>query len=231
MIKKRWKLVVVVAIIAAGLLVVTFILNFMMIGPGLPPSINGWYFPPVPEGYHLGNTRMFTGTGADHFGMIGEVSRSCPDLFPAISQDCIYAEYERLYPNMTSMGSRYIVVSYYFNRTATFKDGEHILYQELASSGKVTTTDMAILQAGDDGQGREVLVPVTQFISNETSGYFIEYQRPLLSSREDYLIMYYGILGSRDLGVHAPFLAILMSKGGIPKDTGAIHPLTDGIPA
>lgn len=228
MTKNRWKLIVVAAILAAGLLAVAANLNLGMIGPGLPPSINGWYFP-VPDGYHFGNTRLFTGTGAEHFGMIGDVSRSCPALFPAISQDCISAEYERLYPNMTSMESRYIVVSWYFNRTAAFEDGERILYRELARSGNVTTTGVAILQAGDDGLGREVLVPVTQFIGHGTSGYFIEYRRPLLPSREDYLVMYYGVLGSRDLEAHTPFLVILMSEGGLPAETGAIHPLADDI--
>jgi hypothetical protein len=113
--------------------------------------------------------------------------------------------------------------------TATFEDGERILHRVLAGSGKVTTTGVTILQAGNEGHGQEVLVPVTQFISNGTSGYFIEYRRPLLSSREDYLIMYYGILGSRDLEAHAPFLAVLMSKGGIMEDTGTIQPLADGI--
>lgn len=228
MAKKRWKCIAVIAILAVGLLAVAANLTFGMIGPGLPPSINGWYFP-VPDGNRIGNTRVFTGTGAEHFGMIGEVSQSCPVLFPTISQDCIHAEYEQLYPNMTSMESRYIVASWYFNNTATFEDGERILHWELARSGKVTTTGVTILQAGNEGCGLEVLVPVTQFISNKTSGFFIEYRRPLLSSREDYLIMYYGILGSRDLEAHAPFLAVLMSKGGTPEDTGTIHPLADGI--
>jgi hypothetical protein len=155
MTKNRWKLILVASILAAGLLAVAATLNFGVIGPGLPPSISGWYFP-GPDGYHLDSTRMFTGTGAEHFGMIGEVSRSCPALFPTISQDCIHAEYERLYPNMTSMESRYIVVSWYFNRTATFEDGERILYRELARSGKVTTTSVAILQAGDEGRGRNL---------------------------------------------------------------------------
>lgn len=226
MAEKRWMYLAVSAILAVGLLAISAILiTFGMIGPGLPPSINGWYFPPVPDGYRLGNTRVFTGTGAEHFGMIGEVSTSCPALFPAISQDCIHAEYERLHLNMTPMESRYIVISWCFNRTTTFEDAERILYQELARSGEVSTTDVAVLQAGNEGRVQGVLVPVTQFFSNETSGYFIEYRRPLLKSREDYLIMYYGVLGSRDLGVHAPFLAVLMAKGGIPEDTGTIHPL------
>lgn len=226
--EKRWTLLAIIVVLAAALIAFAANLDFGLIGPGLPPSINGWYFP-VPDGDRLGNTRIFTGTGAQHFGMIGEVNQSCPDMFPAISQDCIHAEYERLNPDMTSMEPRYIVVSWYFDRMAAFEEGERVLHQALACSGNVTTASVAIQPSGDNRQIREV--PMTEFVGSKTSGYFVEYRRPLISSREDYLIIYYGVLGSQDLEAHATFLAALISEGGIPPDTSVIRPFTTEIPA
>ena len=114
--KKRRKLIAAIGIVsflAVGLIVGIYF-NFGMIGPGLPPSINGWYFP-SPDGKTFNGTRFFSNTGSEHFGMIGEVSASCPSLFPSISSDCLYGEFERYYANSSPMPERYIVISWYFN--------------------------------------------------------------------------------------------------------------------
>jgi hypothetical protein len=234
--KRKLKLIVI-AIVAVTVFctILGFYCNFWMIGPGLPASINGWYFP-QPTGYYSNGTRMFTETGTEHYGMSGSINQICPQLFPAYSRDCIQARYERYYANDSKMGAQYIVISWYFNDTDDFSNAEQELNNFLKRSGNVKNIRLdlkpelqrlsAILPE-QRAQYTFTSVPVTQYTSDATSGYFISYKRPLLRDRQDYIIMYYGVLDDSDIRTHATFLTTLLIRGGFPQDPAVISRLPE----
>jgi hypothetical protein len=216
-------LIVLVMVLISIILIAGSYFHFGFIGPGLPDSINGWYFP-EPDGFYNNGTRMFTGTGTEHFGRIGGISSTCPLMFPNISDECIGGQYERFYPDLSPMDDKYVAISWSFNRTEDFENAEKILYQSLEESGNIS---VMILDIGPELRRRSAIgdnetqygfnkVPVTQYISNKTSGYFMEFRRPLLQDREDYMIVYYGVLDSNDMSAHSRFLTVLMVQGGFP---------------
>jgi len=230
--KQEWKrIMMVIGTVAILVVVIGWFCGFVMIGPGLPPSVNGWYFP-QPDGRYIDGTRVFANTGAEHYGMNGPVSRICPDMFPVISSDCIQAQYERFYANDSRMDSHYIVISWYFNNTAKFADAEQELNDFLKRSGTVSDIRLDLNPEfqrvsafrADDIQYSFTSVPVSQYTSNATSGYFIVYNRPLIRDRQDYIIMYYGVLNDSDIRTHEAFLTTLLVQGGFPTDPGVISP-------
>ncbi|MPM80953.1 hypothetical protein SDC9_128004 [bioreactor metagenome] len=52
----------------------------------------------------------------------------------------------------------------------------------------------------------------TGYESSETTGYFLMYERPFLKGREDYFIVYYGIMGPTNLTEETPALKKLIAK-------------------
>ncbi|MCK9632546.1 MAG: hypothetical protein M0R30_13020 [Methanoregula sp.] len=233
--KREWKRIMMgIGTVAIFGVVIGWFCNFGMIGPGLPPSINGWYFP-QPDGRYNDGTQIFANTGAEHYGMNGPVSRICPEMFPVLSSDCIQAQYERFYANDSGMDSHYIVISWYFNDAIKFSDAEHELNDFLKRSGTVSDISLDLnpefqrisaLRA-DNVQYSFTSVPVSQYTSNVTSGYFITYARPLIRDRQDYIVMYYGVLNDSDIRAHATFLTTLLVKGGFPQDPDVISQLSE----
>jgi|GEM_PF-2929112 len=225
---------IIIAVIASCFISVGYYFHFGMIGPGLPDSINGWYFP-EPTGYDNNGTRMFTGTGSEHFGMTGSISKSCSSLFPVISDNCLQSRYARFYPNNSRMDGEFVVISWEFNRTKDFDSAEQLLYQSLKNSGNVSNANLNLSQElrrvllipGNTIQYEFSSVPVTRYISERTSGFFIEYKQPLLKERQDYIIMYYGVLDTADVQTHESFLTTLMVQGGFPQDPGRISGLME----
>jgi hypothetical protein len=236
MMKRKLKFIVIaIGAVTVFCTILGFYSNFWMIGPGLPASINGWYFP-QPTGDYSHGTQMFTETGTEHYGMSGSINRICPQLFPALSRDCIQAQYERFYANDSKMGAQYIVISWYFNDTDDFSNAEQDLYNFLERSGDVKNIDLDVkpelqrLSAILPEQRAHYTftsVPVTQYTSDSTSGYFISYKRPLLRDRQDYIIMYYGVLDDSDIRTHTPFLTTLLIRGGFPQDPAVISRLQE----
>jgi len=234
MIKCKPKILVVfILILISVILIAGSYFHFGFIGPGLPNSINGWYFP-EPDGYYNNGTWMFTGTGTEHFGRTGEISTTCLSLFPKISDECIEGKFERFNPDLSPMDDKYVAISWGFNKTEDFENSEKILYQFLEKTGNISLTNLDIgpelrrrLSTGDNKTQYDFNeVPVTRYTSNNTSGYFIEFRRPLLRDRPDYMIVYYGVLDSGDISAHSRFLTVLMVEGGFPSFE-RIFPLTD----
>lgn len=234
---KRTSKLIMIGIGASAILcaVLGFHFHFGMIGPGLPSSVNGWYFPD-PTGNYNNGTRMFTETGTEQYGMSGSISQACPQLFPTISRDCIQARYERFSANDSKMSPQYIVISWYFNDTDDFSNAELELNNFLKRSGNVKNIRLdfdpelqrlsAVLPE-QRAQYTFTAVPVSQYTSNVTSGYFIVYTRPLIRDRQDYIIMYYGVLNDSDIRAHEAFLTTLLVQGGFPPDPSVISPLRE----
>lgn|SRR5208337_537996 len=233
--KRRRKLVAIaITVFAVFCIFLGYYFHFGMIGPGLPDSINGWYFP-QPTGYDNNGTRMFIGTGSEHYGMTGSVNQTCPPLFPALARDCIQARYDRFYPNNSRMAGQYMVVSWYFADADDYANAEQDLCNFLNRSGNVSDTSLDLrpelqrLSAVSTDRTRYMFtsVPVTQYASDATSGFFISYKKPLLRDRQDYIIMYYGVLNDSDIRPHAPFLTTLMVQGGFPQNQTTISRLLE----
>jgi hypothetical protein len=234
--KRNGKLIVmVIGAFTVFCIILGFFFNFWMIGPGLPASINGWYFP-QPTGDYSHGTRMFTETGTEHYGMSGSISQACPQLFPALSNDCIYAHYERFYANDSKRSPQYIVISWYFNDTDDFSNAEEELDNFLKRSGDVEDISLDInpelqrlsaILPEQQALYAFTSVPVLQYTSDSTSGYFIAYEKPLLRDRQDYIIMYYGVLDDSDIRTHATFLTTLLVRGGFPQDLAVISRLRE----
>lgn len=179
---KRSKIAAILALfIAGGLLMLFLFLQFIAIGPGLPPpeSMPEWY---IPEGNRI---------------------MECTSYFPQVSGYCSYMNYTR-----SGFDDQFfLVASWYFNDAKKFWQAQERLYQYLKDSGQVSTVELNIseemIEEIKNRESRQAWVPtygpktfyVTQYESKTTSGYFLVYSKPFLSSKEDYFIVYYGIPG------------------------------------
>ncbi|WP_269851429.1 hypothetical protein [Methanosarcina horonobensis] len=159
-------------------------LDSIRIGPGLPPSegMPEWYIPETWKGN----------------------IQSCTSSFPEISPYCNAGNYS---------GRKYINV-WYFDDESEFLKGEDTLYRYLEENGNVFQEELNIsAELQEEIERREVenfcnitSFNVTGYESPETSGYFLVYERPFLETREDYFIVYYGIMGLTNLTEETPEL-------------------------
>jgi hypothetical protein len=172
------------------LIAVWFVLDFVKIGPGLPPpeSMPKWYIP----GAWQGN------------------AEKCTLAFPEISPYCKVGKYP---------GGRFINV-WYFDDESKFLNGEESLYRYLEENGSVLNQKLNISAELHEEIGRrevENSPNITSFNSagyesSKTSGYFLVYKRPFLEGREDYFIAYYGIMETTNLTEETPELKKLIAE-------------------
>lgn len=165
-------------------------LDFIRIGPGLPPSesMPKWYIP----GAWQGNIQ------------------SCTSSFPKISPYCNAGNYSE---------GKFINV-WYFDDESKFLKGEDTLYLYLEENGNVFHQELNIsAELQEEIERREVenscnitSFNATGYESPETSGYFLVYKRPFLETREDYFIVYYGIMGLTNLTEETPELKKLIAE-------------------
>ena len=114
---KKSKIVASLVLLIVGGFCMWFILDFIAIGPGLPPSAG------MPEWYVPGcGSRMENGTlievrsVAEHFELIGDrIIDESPSCFPAVSQYCGYANCRR-----TGSDDQYLIASWYFDDSKKF---------------------------------------------------------------------------------------------------------------
>ena len=173
---------------------VWLILDFITIGPGLPPSesMPDWY---VPES-------------------ITDSKQECAPLFPKISKYCSHGNYTR----------RTMLAVWYFDDDKKFLQSEDELTQYLEKHGQISTVELDISKEIDEeirrlesGNGWQSTLGqknfnVTKYENEITSGYFLVYKRPFLESRDDYFIVYYGTRGSVNLSEQTPVLKRLISR-------------------
>jgi hypothetical protein len=169
---------------------VWLVLDFIRIGPGLPPSesMPKWYIP----GAWQGNIQ------------------SCTSSFPKISPYCNAGNYSE---------GKFINV-WYFDDESKFLKGEDTLYLYLEENGNVFHQELNIsAELQEEIERREVenscnitSFNATGYESPETSGYFLVYKRPFLETREDYFIVYYGIMGLTNLTEETPELKKLIAE-------------------
>jgi hypothetical protein len=173
---------------------VWLVLDFIRIGPGLPPSeaMPKWYVP----GAWQGNVQ------------------SCTSPFPEISPYCNARDYS---------GGKFINV-WYFDDESKFLKEENTLYQYLSVNGNVfqqklnISTELQEKIKKDEANNSwgptfgSHSFNATGYESPETTGYFLVYKRPFLETREDYFIVYYGIMGLNNLTEETPELKKLIAE-------------------
>lgn len=184
-------ILLVLIIIVGG---IWFILDFIAIGPGLPPSeaMPDWYVPKS----------------------ITDNKQECTLLFPKISQFCSYGNYTR----------RTMLAVWYFDDDKKFLQSENELTQYLEEHGQVSTVQLDINEEIDEEVKRlesknawrptfgQKKFDAAKYDSEITSGYFLVYKKPFLESRNDYFIVYYGTRGSVNLSEQTPVLKKLIAK-------------------
>ncbi len=151
--KKVNKKIVIFIFFIVALIGVWFVLDFIRIGPGLPPSesMPKWYIP----GAWQGNEQV------------------CTSLFPKISPYCKVGRYS---------DGRFISV-WYFDDESEFLKGEDTLYRDLEENGNVFQQELNIsTELQEKIERREVenfpnltSFNATGYESPETSGYFLVY--------------------------------------------------------
>ncbi|MEA1894691.1 MAG: hypothetical protein U9N36_05725 [Euryarchaeota archaeon] len=205
-------------------------------GPGLPPpaGMPMWYIP----GYDTrieNETIIEDRSVAEHFELIGDRMEGCPSCFPAISQYCGYANYTR-----TGSDDRYLIAAWYFDDNTKFLHAEADLYLYLEEYGRVFTVELNISEEMDAEikrrENRLVWGPtfgpkrfnVTEYESETTSGYFLIYKKPFLAGREDYFIVYYGLMNTPQISEQTRLALRELMAGGYYSESGMVGALLDG---
>jgi hypothetical protein len=188
--KKVNKKIIFFIFFIIALIGIWLVLDFIKIGPGLPPSesMPKWYIP----GAWQGN------------------AEKCTLTFPEISPYCKVGKYP---------GGRFINV-WYFDDESKFLKGEATLYRYLEENGNVFHLELNIsAELQEEIARREVenspnitSFNSTGYESSKTSGYFLVYKRPFLEGREDYFIAYYGIMETTNLTEETPELKKLIAE-------------------
>lgn len=188
--KKINKKIALLIFFIAAVIGVWLLLDFIQIGPGLPPSesMPKWYIP----------------------GAWQKSEQGCTALFPKISSYCDMGNFS---------GGKFISVWYFDDESEVLK-GENTLYRYLEENGNVFQQELNISkELQEETEKREVensynltSFNATGYESPETSGYFLVYERPFLETREDYFIVYYGIMGLTNFTEETPALKKLIAE-------------------
>ena len=212
---------IVVLLIVGGLyasgLWAWLLMHIVPIGPGLPPpeAMQVWYLPSPDYVSGENGSVVVNETFAEYFSLIGERKKgSSPPFFPALSQYCGYANYSR-----TKSTDRYHAGEWYFGDKKQLQQAEKELYRYLEEHGRVFTVELNIsreLRYAPKNAPKSF--DATKYESEMTSGYFLVYEKPFVSYRADYFIVYYGSIGSVDLSNQTPFLKALIADGYYPND-------------
>lgn len=163
---------------------VWLVLDSIRIGPELPPSES------MPNWYILGDWQRN--------------KQGCSSFFPEISP---YSKYRNF------SGEKLIIVWYFADESELLK-GEDTLYRYLDENGNVSQQELNI-RTGFQEETKIIETNnfnATRFESQETSGYFLVYEKPFLEAREDYFIVYYGIRETTNLTKETPALKELIAK-------------------
>ena len=227
---KLSKIIVILILFTIGGLCVWFILDFVVIGPGLPSPADMamWYIPGTSTKIENG-TIVKNQAVAEHFELIGDRKEECPPLFPAVSQYCGYADYTR-----AGSDDSYLVIAWYFNDLKKFLQVEEELYQYLEVNGQVSTVELNINEEierfGKEERYGLKIFNVTKYESEITSGYFLVYKKPFgLVERDDYFIVYYGSMGSVDLSGQTPHLKELIAYEYYLQEPGTLGGLKEAL--
>lgn len=192
--KKMNKRIVFLIFLAVAVIGVWFLLNFIKIGPGLPPSeaMPKWYIP----------------------GAWQKNEQGCTSLFPEISSYC----------DMENFSEGKFISVWYFDDESEFLKGENTLYRYLEENGNMFQQELNISTELQEeikrSEANNSWDPAfgsysfnsTGYESSETSGYFLVYERPFLKEREDYFIVYYGIMSTTNLTEETPELKKLIAE-------------------
>jgi len=179
------------------------IAQFVKIGPGVPPA---QYLPRllIPEGdISSMNCSGYAGSsGTKYFTRLGQIRDDNPQHFPHLSDYSSYRMYRSERTNATVM-----IAVWYFSSDADFSVAKKKLSGYLQQNGTVASRELVLensvgdtcsgltKDSGTSGPSRVTAIQVTSFSGTSGSGVFFTSSRPLISSRDDFFIQYYGTAG------------------------------------
>jgi hypothetical protein len=160
--KKRRIMLVLLTLICIVYVAAAF-LEFVAIGPGLPPSgmLAEWYLPDSMQD-----------DDADYLS-----------LFPDLSPYAACGNYTR----------HAMMCTWYFEDQETFLRAENNLSRYLAGSGEVDIVELDLtgINTSYEISGSRIF-NATRYRNETTSGYFLVYDKPFFANRDDCYIVYYG---------------------------------------
>ncbi len=202
---------VLLLLIAAGLLGIILIVDFLAIGPGHPPpsSLQKWYVPQPRAEYAENGSVVANRTMDENLVLLDGIEEGSPPLFPVLSRYSSHATYAD-----TRSGDRYLVVSWYFDDAADFSQAEEVLCRHLRAFGNVSPVDLALPAEPGSSRGETVSgsISATKFESESSSGYFLVVEKPLSPEYDDYFLVYFGVFGPSSLCDHTAALEYLMLR-------------------
>jgi len=163
---------------------------------------------------------------AEHFELVGDITKGTPSCFPAVSKYGSYVYYRR---NETD--ERYLISSWYFTDEKKFMQARIDLVSYIKEHGTATpsgfvfSTDPSGLVSSEFVSSRHF--DITQYESNMTSGYFITYTRPFSADQNDYFVVYYGLMGASWVSEQTRLTLRELMAEGYYNESGMVGPLLD----
>jgi len=186
-------------VIWAGLLTVVGMgcLDFLKIGPGLPPTemMAPWYIPGHPhESFEL---NVSPDECTDYFCTVkfyNDVGYPIfPEKFNIKSDDRAYAIYKK-------GNNTYIIASYYFRNEKILMKEISLLKRDIKNKGKVyrLIDNFSVELVPNSPDYTTIQLNVTKFETPNEIGYIFVYHRPFLNTRKDAFLVYYAARKNTD---------------------------------
>jgi hypothetical protein len=124
----------------------------------------------------------------------------------------------------TGSGESMAIAVWYFKRESDFvlKEGQLVKYLQdhgIINPGELDfSAEQQVIKKMNQENPRKsrLIIPQTvqgtAYSDNETAGYFFVIQRPISLDREDYYIVYYGVVTTNPLSSAPPSLKLLMAE-------------------
>lgn len=195
-------------------------LRFVMIGPGIPPDADMSYLMLSDQGPSFEKCPLIrNGSGIRPGICVESIREGSYPHFRNLSPTSRYG----IFGN-TGSGESMVIAVWYFKRESDFVPTEGQLVKYLKDHGILNPAELdfraeqQVIKKMNQENPREsrLMIPQTvqgtAYSDNETAGYFFVIQRPISLDREDYYLMYYGVVTTSDLSSATPSLKLLMAE-------------------
>ncbi len=163
---------------------------------------------------------------AEHFELVGDITKGTPSCFPSVSTYSNYVYYKR-----NGTDEQYLISSWYFNDEKQFTQARidlaaYIKEHGIATpSGYVFSTDPSGLVSSEFVSSCHF--DITRYESDMTSGYFITYIKPFSADQNDYFIVYYGLMEASWVSEQTRLTLRELMAEGYYSESGMVEPLLD----
>ncbi|MCK9632103.1 MAG: hypothetical protein M0R30_10730 [Methanoregula sp.] len=206
----------------------------VMIGPGIPPDADMSYLMLSDQGPSFERCPLIQNGSKTPPGLcVDSIREGNYPHFPELSPSSRYG----IFGN-TGSGESMVIAVWYFKRENDFvlKEGQLVKYLQdhgIINKGELDfSAEQQVIKKRNLENPREsrLMIPQTvqgtAYSDNETAGYFFVIQRPISLDREDYYLMYYGVVTNNTPSSATPSLKLLMAENnGYYTFRGVVRPL------